>query len=343
MITADMGGIDAAGRTLRRMLRSRGLGPATGLARAGGRQQQGEERGTTSHQRLARAMTSPKRAHASHARPNSPLAQRRLIEPSAVFTLLYMLPNSSQHDPNGQRNPYAQAQQYAPGYSGDPRAQLAAGVDQFMTRVNTWMAAGVGITGLVAFVISLNEALVFTLLATPLKWVVFLAPLAFVWIFASRVHTMKPSTATGLFLFYAALNGVSFSAIFIVYSLGSIATVFAITTIMYGSLSLWGFVTKRDLSAWGKFLFMGLVGMLISGLFFMFVPGVMGSTVYLIYNVIGVLLFSALTAYDTQKIKQMYLMNGGAGNLAILGALELYLDFINLFLFLLRLFGGSRD
>lgn len=256
---------------------------------------------------------------------------------------MHMQPHSSQHDPYGQRNPYAQSQQYAPGISGDPRAQLASGVDQFMTRVNVWMAAGVGVTGLVAFIISLNEALVFTLLATPLRWVVFLAPLAFVWIFASRVHTMKPSTATGLFLTYAALNGVSFSAIFIVYSLGSIATVFAITTIMYGSLAMWGFATKRDLSAWGKFLFMALIGMIISGLFFMFVPGMMGSTAYLIYNVIGVLLFSALTAYDTQKIKQMYLMNGGAGNLAILGALELYLDFINLFLFLLRLFGGSRD
>lgn len=257
-----------------------------------------------------------------------------------MFTLLDMHP--SQHDPHGQRNPYAQPQQYAPGYSGDPRAQLASGVDQFMTRVNTWMAAGVGVTGLVAFLVSLNESLVFTLLATPLRWVVFLAPLAFVWIFASRVHTMKPTTAMGLFLLYAALNGVSFSAIFIVYSLGSIATVFAITTVMYGSLALWGFATKRDLSAWGKFLFMALIGLIISGLFFMFVPGMMGSTMYLIYNVIGVLLFAGLTAYDTQKIKQMYLMNGGAGNLAILGALMLYLDFINLFLFLLRLF-GNRD
>jgi FtsH-binding integral membrane protein len=253
-----------------------------------------------------------------------------------------MQPHSSQQDPYGQRNPYAQAPQYAPGYSADPRAQLASGVDQFMTRVNTWMAAGVGVTGLVAYIVSLDAALVRTLLMTPLRWVVFLAPLIFVWVFASRVHKMKPSTATGLFIAYAALNGVAFSAIFIVYSLGSIATVFAITTMMYGSLALWGYVTKRDLSAWGKFLFMGVIGLFISGLFFMIVPGMMGKTVYLVYNVIGVLLFAGLTAYDTQKIKQMYLMNGGAGNLAILGALELYLDFINLFLFLLRLF-GNRD
>jgi FtsH-binding integral membrane protein len=255
-----------------------------------------------------------------------------------------MQPRSSQHGPGGQRNPYAQAPQYAPGaYSADPRAQLASGVDQFMTRVNAWMAAGVGVTGIVAFLVSLDAALVRTLLMTPLRWVVFLAPLAFVFIIASRVHKMKPTTAIGMFMLYAALNGLAFSSIFIVYSLGSIATVFAITAMMYGSLALWGYVTKRDLSAWGKFLFMGLIGLIVSGLFFMFVPGMMGSTAYLIYNVIGVLLFAGLTAYDTQKIKQIYLVNGGAGNLAILGALELYLDFINLFLFLLRLFGGGRD
>ncbi len=212
-----------------------------------------------------------------------------------------------------------------------------------MSRVNTWMAAGVGVTGLVAFLVSLDPSLVYTLLMTPLRWVVFLAPLVMVFVVAARVHKMKPSTAIAVFLAYAALNGLAFSSIFLVYSLGSIATVFATTAIMYGALALWGYATKRDLSAWGKFLFMGLIGLIVSGLFFMFVPGVMGSTAYLVYNVIGVLIFSGLTAYDTQKIKQIYLVNGGAGNLAILGALTLYLDFINLFLFLLRLFGGGRD
>jgi FtsH-binding integral membrane protein len=264
-----------------------------------------------------------------------------------------MYPNPSQHDPHGQRSPYGQqnpygqapeAHSYAPGGpSVDPRAQLASGVDKFMTRVNLWMAAGVGVTGLVAFLVSLDVQLVYTLLMTPLRWVVFLAPLVLVFVIAGRVHKMSPTTAVGVFLAYAALNGLAFSSIFLVYSLGSIATVFATTTIMYGSLAMWGYVTKRDLSAWGKFLFMGLIGLVVSGLFFMFIPGVMCSTAYLIYNVIGVLLFSALTAYDTQKIKQIYLVNGGAGNLAIQGALTLYLDFINLFLFLLRLFGGGKD
>ena len=245
------------------------------------------------------------------------------------------------HDPHG----HGHGPQYAPGgdYQVDPRAQLAAGVDQFMTRVNAWMAAGVGLTGLVAFLVSSSEALLYTLFASPLIYLFIFGPLVFVWIFASRVHKMKPGTATALFLIYAALNGVAFSSIFILYSLGSIATVFAITAVMYGSLAMWGYVTKRDMSGWGKFLFMALIGMVVSGIAFMFIPGIAGSTAYLIYNVIGVLLFSALTAYDTQKIKQLYLTRGGGGNLAILGALELYLDFINLFLFLLRLFGGGDD
>jgi hypothetical protein len=253
-----------------------------------------------------------------------------------------MYPNPSQQDPYGQRNPYGPS--FAPGGpSIDPRAQLASGVDQFMTRVNTWMAAGVGVTGLVAFLVSTSPQLVYTLLMTPLRWVVFLAPLVLVFVVAARVHKMKPATATAVFLIYAALNGLAFASIFLVYSLGSIAMVFATTAIMYGSLALWGYATKRDLSAWGKFLFMGLIGLIVSGLLFMFFPSMMGSTMYLVYNVIGVLIFAGLTAYDTQKIKQIYLVNGGAGNLAISGALTLYLDFINLFLFLLRLFGGSRD
>lgn len=241
-----------------------------------------------------------------------------------------------------QHNPYGQGPSFVPGSYANPQAQLASGVEQFMARVNAWMAAGVGVTALVAFLISENSALMVRLFTTPLWWVIAFAPLIFVWIFASRVHKMAPTTATALFLVYAALNGVSLSIIFVAYSLGSIASVFAITVAMYGSLSLLGFVTKRDLQPMGKFLFMALIGMLFTSLFFLFVPGMMGSTAYLIYNVIGVLLFSALTAYDTQKIKQIYLMNGGQGNLAIVGALELYLDFINLFLFLLRLFGNRE-
>lgn len=255
-----------------------------------------------------------------------------------------MQPQSHEPQQHGRQNPYAQGPQFAPGaQTADPRAQLASGVDQFMIRVNAWMTAGVGVTGLVAFAVSLNEAMVRTLLYTPLRWVIWLAPLALVFIIAGRVQKMSRNTAIGMFMLYAALNGVMLSTIFVFYSLGSITSVFAITAMMYGSLSLWGYVTKRDLSAWGKFLFMGLIGLIVSGLVFMFMPGAMGGTAFLVYNVIGVLIFAGLTAYDTQKIKQIYLVNGGAGNLAILGALTLYLDFLNLFLFLLRLFGGGRD
>src|SRR5690606_27923948 len=170
-----------------------------------------------------------------------------------------------------------------------------------MTRVNVWMAAGVGLTGLVAWLVSLDMSLVYMLLGTPLRWVVFLAPLIMVFVFAARVHKMKPGTAIAVFLLYAALNGLAFSSIFLVYNLGSIAMVFATTAVMYGSLALWGYATKRDLSAWGKFLFMGLIGLIVTGLLFMFVPSMMSSTMYLVYNVIGVLIFAGLTAYDTQK------------------------------------------
>ncbi|MFV8753759.1 Bax inhibitor-1/YccA family protein [Nannocystaceae bacterium ST9] len=211
-----------------------------------------------------------------------------------------------------------------------------------MARVNAWMAAGVGVTALVAFLISQNSAVMISLFGSGLIWLFVFAPVVFVWIFVSRIHKMAPTTAIAMFLLYAALNGVSLSSIFIVYSLGSIASVFAVTVVMYAALSLFGFVTKRDMSGLGRFLFMALIGLVVSSIFFMFVPGMMGSTAYLIYNVIGVLIFAGLTAYETQKLKQMYLTSGGQGNLAVYGALTLYLDFINLFLFLLRLF-GNRD
>ncbi|EDM77938.1 hypothetical protein PPSIR1_01924 [Plesiocystis pacifica SIR-1] len=255
-----------------------------------------------------------------------------------------MQPNPSQ-DPYGQRNPYGHGPNYAPGMQAGarPSPELASGVEQFMTRVNAWMAAGVGLTGLTAFLVAQSPTLVNAIFGTGLFWVAVLAPVILVFVIASRVQKMSPAAATATFLVYSALNGMSLAFIFFVYSLGTIASVFAITAVTYGSLALWGFATKRDLSGWGRFLFMALVGLIVSSIAFMFIPGVMGSTMYLVYNVIGVLVFAALTAYDTQKIKQIYLVNGGGGNLAILGALTLYLDFINLFMFLLRLFGGGRD
>jgi len=227
--------------------------------------------------------------------------------------------------------------QFAPGQHQDPRVQLQPGVDKFMSGVFAWMSVGLLVSALVAFFISQSPATLNVLFGSGLKWVIMLAPIGFVWFFASKVHSMDRSTAIAMFLVYAALMGMSFSFIPIVYSAASIFTVFGITAVSFGCLSAFGYLTKRDMSGMGRFFFMGLIGLIVASIASMFIPGM--STGIAIF---GVLLFAALTAYDTQKLRQIYLTRGGGGNLAIIGALELYLDFINIFLFLLRLF-GDRD
>jgi FtsH-binding integral membrane protein len=254
-----------------------------------------------------------------------------------VATLGIMQPNQSPDYGPGSQQPYA-GPQYAPGTHVDPRAQLTAGVDRFMAGVFAWMAAGLGITGAIAYALSLFPDVVLGIFMSPIRWVVFLAPLAFVWILASRAHRMSPGAALGAFFVYAAINGVFFAHIPLFFSAASIFSVFLVTGIMFGSTALFGYVTKKDLSGWGRFLFMALIGLIVAMVVSWFVPGM-----HFWIDVLGVLLFAGLTAYDTQKIRQIYLVNGGAGNLAILGALNLYLDFINIFIFLLHLFGGSRD
>ncbi len=258
-----------------------------------------------------------------------------------------MQPSPDRNNPFSQGpNPYGGGPWQAPGAYADPRAQLATGVEKFMMGVNAWMAAGVGVTGLAAFLVSRSPQLLQTLFTGGMQWVVLFAPLVFVLIFGSRLHRMNPGTATAVFLAFSAVMGISLAPIFIIYTGGSIASTFVITSITYGALALWGFTTKRDLAPMGKFLFMVLIGMVVSSLVMLVMQLGFGMkinpVVFLIQSGIGVLLFAGLTAYDTQKIKQLYLMNGGAGNLAIVGALTLYLDFINLFLFLLRLFGNRE-
>ena len=260
-----------------------------------------------------------------------------------------MQPHPPQHDPHGQRNPYGQGPQYAPGagYAQPAASQLSSGVDQFMTRVNSWMAAGVGLTALASFLILQSQALMQALYTGGMGWLMLFGPLIFVLIVASRLHKMKPGTAVAMFLAFAVLMGVSLAPVFLVYTGSSIASVFAITAVTYGALAFWGYVTKRDLSGMGKFLFMGLIGLIVSGIVMAIMSYGFGATIdpvfFMVRSGIGVLIFAGLTAYDTQKIKQIYLTNGARGNLAIIGALTLYLDFINLFLFLLSIFGGSRD
>ncbi|WP_310621828.1 Bax inhibitor-1/YccA family protein [Flexibacterium corallicola] len=224
-----------------------------------------------------------------------------------------------------------------------------AGLRAYMLRVYNYMALGLGITGVLA-IATFNLAVTngqltelgVALYTSPLRWVVMLAPLAMVFFLSARIHKMSASSAQTTFWVYAALMGVSLSSIFMVYTGNSIARVFFITAASFGGLSLFGYTTKKNLSAWGSFLFMGLIGIVIAMLVNIFLQS---SALQFAISTIGVLVFAGLTAYDTQQIKEMYSYSDDgevAGKKAIMGALRLYLDFINLFIMLLSLF-GSRD
>ena len=182
-----------------------------------------------------------------------------------------------------------------------------------------------------------------TLFVSPLKWAVILAPLALVFFLSFRIQNMRPATAQITFWIYAALVGVSLGSIFMVYTHTSIARVFFITAASFGALSLWGYTTQRDLSGWGSFLIMGLFGIIIASLVNIFVASTM---LQWIVSVVGVLVFAGLTAYDTQRLKTEYMYGAMEGDVlersAIMGALSLYLDFLNLFTMLLHLLGAPR-
>jgi uncharacterized protein len=228
------------------------------------------------------------------------------------------------------------------------------GLRAYMVRVYNYVASGVAITGLVAYLIyamsvtqSAGGGLALTafgsfMFASAFKWVVIFAPLALVFFISARINAMSLSAAQISFWAFAALMGASISSIFLVYTGESMARVFFITAASFGGLSLWGYTTSRDLSGWGSFLFMGLIGIIIASLVNLFI----GSTaLQFAVSVIGVLIFSGLTAYDTQQIKEMYSVNDDgsvSGRKAVMGALRLYLDFINLFMLLLQLFGNRR-
>lgn len=215
----------------------------------------------------------------------------------------------------------------------------------FLAKVFNWMAAGLGITGMVAL-FTVYSGLAQSIAATPLYWVLLIAEVGLVFYLAARVESLQPSTATWLFIAYSIMNGVTLSVLFLVYSGASIASTFLITAGMFGAMAVYGLVTKRDLSGMGSFMFMGLIGVLLASLVNIFLQS---SSLYWAISVIGVLVFVGLTAYDVQKIKQIGeqgIMEQGEAAIqrgAIMGALALYLDFINLFILLLRFFGGSRD
>jgi FtsH-binding integral membrane protein len=215
-----------------------------------------------------------------------------------------------------------------------------AGLRAHMIRVYNYMAGGVALTGVVAYVTNLYFGQ--QLYTSPLMLVLIFAPFALVLFLSFRIDRIEASTARLLFFVYAALLGASLSVIFSVYTQTSITRVFFVTAASFGGLSLWGYTTQRDLTGMGSFLMMGLFGIVIASLVNIFLAS---SGLNWIISVVGVIVFAGLTAWDTQKIKEMYSpMDDGtvAGRKAVMGALSLYLDFINLFLMLLRLFGDRR-
>lgn len=228
-------------------------------------------------------------------------------------------------------------------------AMIDAGLRAYMLKVYNLMALGLAITGVAAY---LSFSLAFAngqittfgqaIYLSPLKWVVILAPLAMVFFLSFRINRMSVAAATTTFWVYAALVGLSLSSIFIIYTGQSVVQTFFVTAASFGALSLYGYTAKRDLSAMGSFLMMGLFGLIIASLVNIFLAS---SALQFAISVIGVLIFAGLTAYDTQRIKEMYYAADDAtvaGRKAIMGALSLYLDFINLFMFLLR-FMGNRN
>ena len=229
------------------------------------------------------------------------------------------------------------------------------GLRAYMLKVYNYMATGVLLTGIVAlisFKISVvtdaSGAIVsFTefgnaLFFSGFKWLVMLAPLGIVFYMSFGINKMSSSKAQTVFWIFAALMGLSLSWILLVYTGKSVARVFFITSATFGAMSLYGYTTKRDLTKLGSFLMMGLIGIIIASLINIFMKS---SMMYFVISILGVLIFVGLTAYDTQKIKNMYLASDSGelmGKKAVMGALTLYLDFINLFIMLLRLFGQRR-
>jgi uncharacterized protein len=271
----------------------------------------------------------------------------------------------SNYDPNA----YGQ-QQYGAGYAPVNQAVIDQGLRSYMLGIYNHMVIGLAITALVAIGVAMLSItgsasgaartatgaamtlggqgrfltpLGAMLFASPLKWVIMLAPLAFILVLSWRFDRMSYGALLGTFWAFAGVMGLSMGAIFLIYKLGSIAQVFFITAATFGALSLFGYTTKKDLSGWGKFLMMGLIGLIIASLVQLFVKA---PALQFAINIIGVLIFAGLTAYDTQRLKEEYYYVAGDAEMAakasISGALSLYLNFINMFQMLLSLFGNRE-
>ena len=249
---------------------------------------------------------------------------------------------------------------YAPYAAGMGRsmsaAQYDAGLRSYMLGIYNHMSIALAISGLVAIgafmlgtTTGVNGRLALTpfgqaIWLSPLKWVIMLAPLGFVLLLSFRWERMSYGALLGTFYSFAAIMGLSLSSIFVIYKLGSIAQVFFITAAAFGALSLFGYTTKKDLSAMGKFMLMGLFGLIIAGLVNIFMQS---TALQFAINVIGVLVFAGLTAWDTQRLKEEYDVVAGDQTLmqkwSLMGALTLYLNFVNMFQMLLQLFGARNQ
>ncbi len=221
-------------------------------------------------------------------------------------------------------------------------ADLDVGLRNYMLRIYNYMASGLALTGIVAYVFAAS-GIYLEIARTPLVYVVMLAPLGLVMWLSFGINRMSATAAQGVFWLYAGVMGISMASIFLVFTGASIARVFFITAGTFAAMSLYGYTTRRDLSRFGSFLFMGLIGVVLAMLVNMFLRS---PALYFAISVIGVIVFVGLTAWDTQQIKEMY-YEGDYGEVAtkkaVMGALRLYLDFINLFMMLLQLMGVRRD
>jgi FtsH-binding integral membrane protein len=231
-----------------------------------------------------------------------------------------------------------------PSYASDRHLEASLAFPVLMRKTYLWMTMALVITGLTAYVVATNQTITtFLALHHQLIWVLLIAELGLVIGLNAAINKLSLPVATLMFITYAVLNGVTFSSLFYVYTMGSLATTFLITAGTFGAMSAVGFFTKVDLSSIGKILLMALIGLIIATVVNLFVQS---SALEMILSYVGVLVFVGLTAYDTQKIKQMFMMAPDAGaatqKYALIGALMLYLDFVNLFLYLLRIF-GKRD
>ena len=224
-----------------------------------------------------------------------------------------------------------------------PADVLAARITSFLGKVYGWMFLGLLVTATTAFILLSSAPLMeFIVLNRGVLWLVFIGQLGLVIFLSARVNKMAPATAAALFLLYSATVGITMSLVFLAYTGVSLFSTFMVTAGTFGALALFGTVTKRSLAGVGQFMFMGLIGLIIAMVVILFV---LSSVVDFVISVVGVIVFTGLTAWDAQRLKQMAvaLPDGRVGAYAVVGALRLYLDFINLFLFILRFTGNRRS